>query len=164
MKIKVINYRGDIFFLNPDSIYEISDCVCAGSVESDKAFVLYWGENTNSVMKYIGSLIMYSDYSNREEILINLYKFDTWCNRFSKEKSDDIKHGDKIMFNSRESYVIDLDLDFDEGSDYELFDGEGGILIFDYLTMKPVDRYLSIESLNLDYKEYHNNEIVKLER
>lgn len=159
MKITVIDYCGDIV-TSIRSIEADTEQVIA-YVDKREEVALYYGQNVDTVMNHIRSVLLAADYSCRDSVVINLNSFDE---RIEPDNpvDDTIRHGDLIKFNGREAYVVDLKNELNPTKDFPLFTYDDGALILDKDTFKPIDMYSNIDHLNRDYQEYKVNEIIKL--
>lgn len=158
MKITVIDNCGDI--VTDIRYIGVYDSEVVARVD-DLETILYVGQNVDTVMNHIRSVLLAADYSCRDSVVINLNSFDE---RIEPDNpvDDTIKHGDLIKFNGREAYVIDLKNELNPTEDFPLFVYDDGVLILDKDTFKPIDMYSNIDHLNRDYQEYKVNEIIKL--
>lgn len=158
MKITVIDNCGDIVTdIRYIGVYDSEVVARVNDLET----ILYVGQNVDTVMNHIRSVLLAADYSCRDSVVINLNSFDE---RIEPDNpvDDTIKHGDLIKFNGREAYVIDLKNELNPTEDFPLFVYDDGVLILDKDTFKPIDMYSNIDHLNRDYQEYKVNEIIKL--
>lgn len=158
MKITVIDDCGDIVTgIRYIGVYDSEVIARVDDLET----ILYVGQNVDTVMNHIRSVLLAADYSCRDSVVINLNSFDE---RIEPDNpvDDTIRHGDLIKFNGREAYVVDLKNELNPTKDFPLFTYDDGALILDKDTFKPIDMYSNIDHLNRDFKEYKVNEIIKL--
>lgn len=160
MKATVIDWIGDIYSADFQNIFKYCKNIEISFTDGDQVSI-YEGGNIESAMNYIIGLVLNANYLGKDNILINLYKFDERCSDSEKpeEPKDTIKHGDKIVFNGKTSHVIDLSKEFAPVYGVELTKERSGVVILEEGTLIPIGTYSSIDNLNEDYRLGENNKI-----